>query len=194
MDRAADLVAEYVVDQLVLLDARETLEAIRDDLCAEVVTAAVQVLDLHICARKGLLDPMLELVRSRHGFEEVSRGYYFQEMVTLTTVAAEKVRGFLAGQETAGLRVGVRGGGCSGFQYALALDEPKAEDRIFDIDGIKIIVDEASLTYVDGSEVDYTESLMGSGFQVNNPNVVASCGCGSSFRIAEEEPSCGAAA
>jgi len=89
-------------------------------------------------------------------------------MVTLTTVAAEKVRGFLAGQETAGLRVGVRGGGCSGFQYALALDEPKAEDRIFDIDGIKIIVDEASLQYVDGSEVDYTESLMGSGFQVNN--------------------------
>jgi iron-sulfur cluster assembly protein len=56
-----------------------------------------------------------------------------------------------------------------------------------------VIVDEDSLKYVDGSEVDYTESLMGSGFQVNNPNVVASCGCGSSFRIAEEEPSCGAA-
>jgi iron-sulfur cluster assembly protein len=87
----------------------------------------------------------------------------------------------------------VRGGGCSGFQYALALDEPKAEDRIFEVDGIKVIVDEASLQYVDGSEVDYTESLMGSGFQVNNPNVVASCGCGSSFRIADEEPSCGAA-
>jgi iron-sulfur cluster assembly protein len=114
-------------------------------------------------------------------------------MVTLTNIAAEKVRGFLAGQDTAGLRVGVRGGGCSGFQYALALDEPKAEDRIFDIEGIRVIVDEDSLKYVDGSEVDYTESLMGSGFQVNNPNVVASCGCGSSFRIAEEEPSCGAA-
>src|SRR3954465_7402355 len=113
-------------------------------------------------------------------------------MVTLTNIAAEKVRGFLDGQQTAGLRVGVRGGGCSGFQYALALDEPKAEDRIFDVDGIKVIVDEASLHYVDGSEVDYTESLMGSGFQVNNPNVVASCGCGSSFRIAEEEPSLGA--
>jgi iron-sulfur cluster assembly protein len=114
-------------------------------------------------------------------------------MVTLTNIAAEKVRGFLEGQETAGLRVGVRGGGCSGFQYALALDEPKDEDQIFDIGGIRVIVDEASLQYVDGSEVDYTESLMGSGFQVNNPNVVASCGCGSSFRIAEEEPSCGAA-
>src|SRR3954454_8004397 len=114
-------------------------------------------------------------------------------MVTLTAIAADKVRGFLAGQDTAGLRVGVRGGGCSGFQYALALDEPKAEDKIFEIDGIKIIVDEASLTYVDGSEVDYTESLMGSGFQVNNQNVGASCGCGSSFPIAQEDPACGAA-
>src|SRR3954464_3716933 len=98
-------------------------------------------------------------------------------MVTLTEIAAEKVKGFLAGQETAGLRVGVRGGGCSGFQYALALDEPSAEDRIFDVEGIKIIVDEASLHYVDGSEVDYTESLMGGGFQVNNPHVVPSWGC-----------------
>ena len=192
MNRSADFVAEHVVDQLVLLDARKTLEMAGDDLGAKVISAAVQVLDLHDCPRKGLLDPILELIRSRHGFEEVSRGYYSNQMVTLTTVAAEKVRGFLADQETAGLRVGVRGGGCSGFQYALALDEPKADDQIFDVDGIKIIVDEASLRYVDGSEVDYTESLMGSGFQVNNPNVVASCGCGSSFRIAEEEPSCGA--
>ena len=192
MDRPADLVAEHVVDQLVLFDAGETLESIRYDLGAKVVPTAIQVVDLHDCPRKGLLDPILELIRSRHGFEEVSRGYYSNQMVTLTTVAAEKVRGFLADQETAGLRVGVRGGGCSGFQYALALDEPKGDDQIFDVDGIKVIVDEASLRYVDGSEVDYTESLMGSGFQVNNPNVVASCGCGSSFRIAEEEPSCGA--
>ena len=90
-----------------------------------------------------------------------------------------------------GLRVGVRGGGCSGFQYALALDERKEDDQVFEYEGIPVIVDPASLSYVDGSEVDYTESLMGSGFEVHNPNVVASCGCGSSFRIAEEEPSCG---
>src|SRR5207247_2850742 len=109
-------------------------------------------------------------------------------MVTLTAIAAEKVRGFLEGQDTAGLRVGVRGGGCSGFQYALALDEPAGDDQVFEVDGIRVIVDEQSLLYVDGSEVDYTETLMGSGFQVNNPNVVASCGCGSSFRIADEEP------
>jgi iron-sulfur cluster assembly protein len=114
-------------------------------------------------------------------------------VVSLTDIAAVKVRGFLEGQQSAGLRVGVRGGGCSGFQYALALDEPRDDDHIFEIEGIKVIVDPDSLTYVDGSEVDFTESLMGSGFQVNNPNVVAACGCGSSFRVADEEPSCGSA-
>ena len=117
-------------------------------------------------------------------------------MVTLTDIAAEKVRTFISSQENGhaeavGLRVGVRGGGCSGFQYALALDESKEGDQVFDAEGIRIIVDEASLRYVDGSTVDYTESMMGSGFEVQNPNVVASCGCGSSFRIADEDPSCG---
>src|SRR3954470_20052169 len=118
-------------------------------------------------------------------------------MVQLTDIAAEKVRTFMEGQTAdgeIGLRVGVRGGGCSGFQYALALDEQRDDDHVFDHDGIRLLVDPASLQYVDGSEVDFTESLMGSGFEVNNPNVVAACGCGSSFRIAEEEPSCGAAA
>ncbi|HYI36701.1 MAG TPA: iron-sulfur cluster insertion protein ErpA [Thermoleophilaceae bacterium] len=112
----------------------------------------------------------------------------------MTEIAADKVRGFLSQQETegeVGLRIGVRGGGCSGFQYALALDEKKDEDQVFDHEGIRLIVDPASMRYVDGSQVDYTESLMGSGFEVKNPNVVASCGCGSSFRIADEDPSCG---
>jgi iron-sulfur cluster assembly accessory protein len=118
---------------------------------------------------------------------------HLPHVVSLTDIAAVKVRGFLEGQQSAGLRVGVRGGGCSGFQYALALDEPRDDDHIFDVEGIKVIVDPDSLTYVDGSEVDFTESLMGSGFQVNNPNVVAACGCGSSFRVADEEPSCGSA-
>jgi iron-sulfur cluster assembly accessory protein len=117
-------------------------------------------------------------------------------MVTLTDIAADKVRGFLDQQEAqgdVGLRVGVRGGGCSGFQYALALDEKREEDLVFDHEGIRVIVDPASLRYVDGSQVDFTESLMGSGFEVKNPNVVAACGCGSSFRVADEEPSCGTA-
>lgn len=118
-------------------------------------------------------------------------------MVTMTDIAADKVRGFLAQQESevaVGLRIGVRGGGCSGFQYALALDERREDDNVFEHGEIAILVDPASLRYVDGSEVDYTESMMGSGFEVKNPNVVASCGCGSSFRIADEEPSCGSAA
>ena len=118
-------------------------------------------------------------------------------MVQLTDIAAEKVRAFIAGQRAegnVGLRVGVRGGGCSGFQYALALDEQHDDDHIFETSGIRVLVDPASLQYVDGSTVDYTESFMGSGFDVSNPNVVSSCGCGSSFRVADEEPSCGATA
>jgi iron-sulfur cluster assembly protein len=118
-------------------------------------------------------------------------------MVILTDIAAEKVHDFMQGHEAdngVGLRVGVRGGGCSGFQYALALDEQRDEDEIFETGGIKVLVDPASLRYVDGSTVDYTENFMGSGFEVRNPNVVASCGCGSSFRVADEEPSCGASA
>jgi iron-sulfur cluster assembly protein len=113
-------------------------------------------------------------------------------MVTLTEIAAEKVSTFLASQEAeapegAGLRVGVRGGGCSGFQYALALDEQRDGDQVFEDQGIRVIVDEQSLPYVDGSVVDFKESLMGAGFEVNNPNVVAACGCGSSFRVADDE-------
>ena len=116
-------------------------------------------------------------------------------MVMLTEIATQKVSEFLATQDQAeaGLRVAVKGGGCSGFQYQLALDEAREGDEVFEHEGIRILVDEQSLRYVDGSVVDYTESLMGSGFQVNNPNVVASCGCGSSFRVADEEPNCGTA-
>ncbi|MBI5309467.1 MAG: iron-sulfur cluster assembly accessory protein [Actinobacteria bacterium] len=112
-------------------------------------------------------------------------------MMTLTDLAAEKVKDYLDGQgksiEDAGLRVGVKGGGCSGFTYSLALDEQRDGDHVFETQGIKILVDDLSLRYVDQSEVDYIEGLTGAGFQVNNPNVVAACGCGSSFRVKDEE-------
>ena len=112
-------------------------------------------------------------------------------MITLTDKGAEKVREFLAGQsaiaESAGLRVGVRGGGCSGFQYALAFDEQRDDDTVFDDKGIRLLVDRASLPYVKGSVIDFVDGLQGAGFRVDNPNVVAACGCGSSFRVAEEE-------
>ena len=112
-------------------------------------------------------------------------------MITITDNGAEKVREFLASQgadvATAGLRVGVRGGGCSGFQYNLAFDEQREGDAIFEDHGLKLLVDRSSLPYVSGSIIDYVHSLQGAGFQVNNPNVVAACGCGSSFRVADEE-------
>jgi iron-sulfur cluster assembly protein len=111
--------------------------------------------------------------------------------VTFSEKGAVKVREFLASQEltseTAGLRVGVRGGGCSGFQYQLAFDEQRDGDVVFDHDGLRLLVDNQSLPYVDGSQIDYVDSLQGAGFQVVNPNVVAACGCGSSFRVAEDE-------
>ena len=109
--------------------------------------------------------------------------------IKLTDRAAEKIRELLAGQEDAGeqaLRVAVRGGGCSGFQYALAFDAPKSEDHRFEDKGVAVVVDKTSMQFVYGSEVDYVESLQGAGFQVNNPNVVAACGCGSSFQVDEE--------
>jgi iron-sulfur cluster assembly protein len=112
-------------------------------------------------------------------------------MVTITDTGADKVREFLAAQAAdaamAGLRVGVRGGGCSGFQYQLAFDEQRADDIVFETHGLKLLVDRESLPYVRGSVIDYQESLQGAGFKVENPNVVAACGCGSSFRVAEEE-------
>jgi iron-sulfur cluster assembly protein len=112
-------------------------------------------------------------------------------MISITDKGAEKVQEFLAGQEgdvsMAGLRVGVRGGGCSGFQYQLAFDEQRENDVVVEDHGLKLLVDNASLEFVRGSVIDYEESLQGAGFKVNNPNVVAACGCGSSFRVAEEE-------
>ncbi len=112
-------------------------------------------------------------------------------MIEITDKGAEKVHEFLASQQAdvsvAGLRVGVRGGGCSGFQYQLAFDEERESDIVFQSHGLKLLVDGESLQFVSGSTIDYEESLQGAGFKVNNPNVVAACGCGSSFRVAEEE-------
>jgi iron-sulfur cluster assembly protein len=109
--------------------------------------------------------------------------------ITLTGTAAGKVRELLSAQEESegqALRVAVRGGGCSGFQYALAFDKVKDDDHVFEEQGVSVVVDKVSMQFVFGSEVDYVESLQGAGFQVNNPNVVAACGCGSSFQVRED--------
>lgn len=111
------------------------------------------------------------------------------QAIVLSDKAAEKIRELLGGQDDSegqALRVAVRGGGCSGFQYALAFDRAKEEDHVFEVDGVAVVVDKVSMQFVFGSEVDYVEGLQGAGFQVNNPNVVAACGCGSSFQVKED--------
>ncbi len=107
-------------------------------------------------------------------------------MLTLTEMAASKVQEFLAqnGRPTAGLRVRVVGGGCSGFQYQLALDDNHAEDdEVYELNGVKLFVDPRSQLYLDGTEIDYVEDVMGAGFRFNNPNATGSCGCGESFQV-----------
>jgi iron-sulfur cluster assembly protein len=108
--------------------------------------------------------------------------------ITLSDKAVAKIGELLGGQEDndQALRVAVRGGGCSGFQYALAFDQAKADDNVFTVEGVSVVVDNVSMQFVFGSEVDYVEGLQGAGFQVNNPNVVAACGCGSSFQVKDD--------
>jgi iron-sulfur cluster assembly accessory protein len=107
-------------------------------------------------------------------------------MVTLSESAAVKVEDLISKRpnETAGLRVGVRGGGCSGFQYFLEFAEgPNKGDRELESHGVKLFVDPKSFLYLAGTEVDYVESLAGAGFKFSNPNVKRTCGCGESFSV-----------
>ena len=110
--------------------------------------------------------------------------------ITLTEAAAAKIAELVGDDPESAdqaLRVAVRGGGCSGFQYALAFDAKSEDDHVFEEQGVAVVVDKVSMQFVFGSEVDYVEGLTGAGFQVNNPNVVAACGCGSSFQVREDE-------
>ena len=105
-------------------------------------------------------------------------------MIQMTQKAVEKVREILDTQEPkpAGLRISVVGGGCSGFNYSMAFEtSPGLLDKTYTFDGLSVYVDQASMLYLDGAEVDYVETLEGAGFKFNNPNVKTTCGCGSSF-------------
>ena len=107
-----------------------------------------------------------------------------QELVKLTARAAEKVKAIRAEEkieESYGLRLKVMGGGCSGFSYDLFFDQPQEVDQAFESQGIRLLCDQMSLMYLVGTEIDYVESLQGSGFKFTNPNVKSTCGCGSSF-------------
>jgi iron-sulfur cluster assembly accessory protein len=100
--------------------------------------------------------------------------------ITIDSKAASKLHEFRDGNEEY-LRVSVVGGGCSGFQYKLAFDKPDEKDHVFESNGEKIITDNVSLGFIDGSEITYIDNLSEAGFQVKNPNITGSCGCGSSF-------------
>ena len=107
-------------------------------------------------------------------------------MISLTAVAAEKVKTLLAGRGSpqAGLRVGVRGGGCSGNSYFMEFcDAESPGDQIIESNGVRLVVDARSAMLLGGTEVDYVEGLMGTGFKFNNPNVRHNCACGESFSV-----------
>jgi iron-sulfur cluster assembly protein len=106
-------------------------------------------------------------------------------MIALTATAAQEVKRLIDKEQkpNLGLRLGVKGGGCSGFSYVMALDEatPKQFDTVFEQDGIKVLVDAKSHLYLDGTTIDFKSALTGGGFEFNNPLAKKSCGCGTSF-------------
>src|SRR3989338_7370251 len=106
-------------------------------------------------------------------------------MITLTPAATEEVKRLMQKESkpNVGLRVSLKGGGCSGMTYVLAIDEatPKQYDEVFEQDGVKVLVDAKSHLYLNGMTVDYKSGLVGGGFEFNNPNAKQSCGCGTSF-------------
>jgi iron-sulfur cluster assembly accessory protein len=109
--------------------------------------------------------------------------------LSLTDAAAGKLKELTAAETNPaiGLRVYVYSGGCSGFRYGMMLeDAPTAEDRTIESNGVRVYVDDRSVPLLVGAQIDYVDTLMGAGFTVNNPNAVASCGCGSSFRTTDD--------
>lgn len=104
-------------------------------------------------------------------------------MITLTSRAATQVRAMQTERSAPEkrLRVLVESGGCSGFQYGMAFDDPKPDDTEFTSEGVAILVDAASLAYLDGSSIDFDDGLHGKGFEIRNPNAQSTCGCGKSF-------------
>ena len=107
--------------------------------------------------------------------------------LTITSSAADKIKQLLAEEEDVSvLRVAIQGGGCSGFQYGLGFDRAGVEgDHEFEAHGVQVVVDPFSAPYLQGAEIDFVDSIEQSGFAINNPNAVSSCGCGHSFQVEE---------
>ncbi|MNM88219.1 Iron-sulfur cluster insertion protein ErpA [compost metagenome] len=111
-------------------------------------------------------------------------------MIEISDSAINRIKYMIAGEEIQGmfLRLGVNPGGCSGFSYSMGLDDQESENDVFmDIKGVKVVVGKDSVRYLNGLEIDYQESGMSGGFTIHNPNAIASCGCGQSFRMRDEE-------
>ena len=109
-----------------------------------------------------------------------------ETMINVSTTAASKISELLTeeGKNGSGLRVFVQGGGCSGFQYGLMIEEGGgAADQMFESNGVKLFVDPVSISYLNGAEVDFVDTVTGGGFTIKNPNAVSTCGCGSSFSV-----------
>ncbi|HJO16742.1 MAG: iron-sulfur cluster insertion protein ErpA [Vicinamibacterales bacterium] len=109
-------------------------------------------------------------------------------LINVTPTAATKIQALLSEEDKqlAGLRVFVQGGGCSGFQYGLMIEEGEGDaesDRVFESNGVKLFVDPISIRYLTGAEVDFVDNLTGGGFTIKNPNAKSTCGCGSSFGV-----------
>jgi iron-sulfur cluster assembly accessory protein len=107
-------------------------------------------------------------------------------MINVTETAASRINELLAEEQkmNSGLRVFVQGGGCSGFQYGLMIEESLGDsDQIFESNGVKLYVDPISIRYLKGAEVDFVETVTGGGFTIKNPNAVSTCGCGQSFTV-----------
>jgi iron-sulfur cluster assembly protein/iron-sulfur cluster insertion protein len=114
---------------------------------------------------------------------EPSWEYYLRVMITLSRRAADRVRTMHAelNEPAKRLRVSVDSGGCSGFQYGMTFDEPKPDDVQLESEGVPLLIDPASLAYLDGSAIDFDDGLHGKGFEIKNPNAHSTCGCGKSF-------------
>jgi iron-sulfur cluster assembly protein len=108
-------------------------------------------------------------------------------MISLTERAAHEVRRIVTEQhlpESTALRVGVKGGGCSGFSYTLGFDDQVSEtDQVLEVDGVKVVCDPKSFLYLHGTQIDFEDNLMGRGFKFGNPNAAKTCGCGESFSV-----------
>jgi iron-sulfur cluster insertion protein len=107
-------------------------------------------------------------------------------MVTITPAAAKKIKSIIDAEDSSlKLRVFVEGGGCTGFKYGFSVEElpPADDDFTFEKDGVGVVIDSVSMQYMTEAEIDYTESMMGSNFTIRNPNITATCGCGSSFAV-----------